>query len=49
MSDEIHVSVVEFSDRKHFQSQWYNPVADTKKTKSNGIRFKAKPEALQYQ
>ncbi len=37
MSDEIKVTVVEFSDRAHYQLQWRDPVSGKKKTKSSGI------------
>lgn len=38
MKDErIHVGVVEFSDRRHYQLQWRDPRSRRKKTKSSGI------------
>ena len=38
MKDErIHVGVIEFSDRRHYQLQWRRPVNRRKKTKSSGI------------
>lgn len=33
----VTVSVVEFSDRRHFQLQWIDPVTTKKKTRSSGI------------
>jgi len=37
MTDRITVSVVEFSDRKHYQLQWKDPITGRKRTQSSGI------------
>lgn len=37
MTEDIHVKVVEFGDRKHYQLQWFDPITQKKKTKSSGI------------
>ena len=37
MTDRITVNVVEFSDRKHYQLQWKDPITGRKKTQSSGI------------
>jgi hypothetical protein len=35
--DEIKVTVVEFSDRAHYQMQYRDPMTRRKKTRSTGI------------
>ena len=37
MTDQIHVSVVEFGDRRHYQMQYRDPITGLKKTKTTGV------------
>ena len=37
MTDQITVSVVEFSDRKCYQLQWKDPITGRKRTQSSGV------------
>lgn len=37
VTQEIHVKVVEFGDRRHYQLQWTDPITGRKKTKSSGV------------